>query len=641
MSVKNVERKFSIISQTIQGNYFHMNVTFPNSESPHQFYVYLASVEKVEKNGNKYKLFFQNNDVQTMLIELNKSTRQVYIIVNFKDGERYTLSSTAESEKDFGSLQDTLKIFESRGGELLEEPYALGKGGYGCVVFPALVLPGSRLVGPSNRFEQATKIGRQKDMLEEYDLSQFIQNAVHDETLGIFAKELTCGVNVGDLGLYAKDIVKECSTILGTFPKPRYEQKSFKPSERIKIPVQKFISKPFEYNSSSLWLPSLQGGKVLCAVQQPRYQLDFKTIASNVQNRTVNLSISLADFIVDTLRNKLQTLHSHNIAHLDIKRENLACMVSQSNFAKDASLYRLADFGLSKVVTEKNYKAVYEKVFFGYYSDYLSKLTPDFFDFLGPFKDELSPEQQFQCGFWVDEFCLQSALSKLYLGPSEKIDAYVQQLKEKIQSTMRPKISVPKMDEKENIPASRISVPKMNEKKSIPAKVSPRENVSAKVSPRQNVPVPKVSPRKNVSVPKVSPRERQNISLPVPKMNHMKMYKIKIYEEDPHYGEYIVFFDNPRLYREIEQDSDVELRTQLEEIYESLVKSNEEFFETEKNKLLRPGFLGFVARDKREQWNKLKMYDEKMTLDQLVDLIKNTKNYSQYGRFFIFNIRGD
>ena len=60
-------------------------------------------------------------------------------------------------------------------------------------------------------------------------------------------------------------------------------------------------------------------------------------------NASKALSDALVEFVYTVLQSKLRHLHNLQWVHMDIKPENLACMDEP---AKDASLYRFADFGL-------------------------------------------------------------------------------------------------------------------------------------------------------------------------------------------------------------------------------------------------------------------------------------------------------
>jgi hypothetical protein len=230
----------------------------------------------------------------------------------------------------------------------------IGSGGYGCAVWPALVFWNSKTVTERNRKEYVTKIA--SDALEEYDTAKAIADLAPG--CGIYpVDEPVCDLSLREMSKIKNSI--ECKNRFD--PNLWWKDVGIAEIERLYKDLHKR-----EYIHE--WgierhLP-VRGGKFqsICAVQFPKFVSDLTRVF-------------ITDDMKTSLDDKLFTLHTNQVVHLDIKRQNLALLNGDVYFA---------DWGFARILTTA--KDVSEAAQFVLnYADYygaLSNKTPEQIEFL-------------------------------------------------------------------------------------------------------------------------------------------------------------------------------------------------------------------------------------------------------------------
>lgn len=186
----------------------------------------------------------------------------------------------------------------------------IGTGGFGCVISPALVFSDSTVVTSENAGNYVTKLA--SDAQDEYDIGTAVVSKVGKD-VGIFPVDvLHCGVTWKDLGPKGEEIVSSC----------KYAEKHIRNQLGEKTAYTNFKDfgskkiggdvKPWDLKDSQR--------NILCAVQYPRFLSDLNGWKPETPEIFYNGVVQLYT--------KLQKLHDANIAHLDIKPENIALVDS-------------------------------------------------------------------------------------------------------------------------------------------------------------------------------------------------------------------------------------------------------------------------------------------------------------------------
>ena len=188
----------------------------------------------------------------------------------------------------------------------------IGQGGFGCVVYPALVFWNSRVVTNETKVNYVTKIA--EDALSEYDLAKAIEAAV--PFAGIFpVDDAVCGLTYREM----KQIAGANEVCAKKFPPELWRENVTNPrGTSVMIPRRRYRG-------------TLAGGDFnsVCAIQYPRYDSDL-----------VNVVVTPA--MSQQLLGRLVSLHNAQIVHMDIKRQNLA------KAGNDAFL---SDWGFARFLT--------------------------------------------------------------------------------------------------------------------------------------------------------------------------------------------------------------------------------------------------------------------------------------------------
>lgn len=210
------------------------------------------------------------------------------------------------------SLSKKSPYFKSFSLSPAAERRVIGRGGYGCVVSPAIVFWNSKVVNNANSKMYVTKIA--SDALEEYDLGKTIERLAPDA--GIFpVDEPVCDLSNREISLI-KNFDVECERLFENDTWERYVARpkymgmaNIKLNYNPKVGMQKHVR-------------GIRGGdfESVCAIQYPKYDSDLTRV--NVTSE-----------IRESLWEKLTKLHTANVVHLDIKRQNIAMIGSEPFFA--------------------------------------------------------------------------------------------------------------------------------------------------------------------------------------------------------------------------------------------------------------------------------------------------------------------
>ena len=204
---------------------------------------------------------------------------------------------------------------------------SLGNGSYGCALYPAIVFKNSTIVTEINKYSYVTKVA--SDAENEYDraynvMKTLLKNGGSDLLkIGIFPLEpLHCGISMGDLGKFADAYLSgKCNNIV----KRDIRQKE----------IQLYNYKDFiEGGEDSYEEDHRYRNSYACGIQYPKFDADLTQV--------IKRKFAVKDFkdLGKTLLSYLQTMHSFNIFHLDIKSDNL-CVIGDAP--------KFADWGLSFV----------------------------------------------------------------------------------------------------------------------------------------------------------------------------------------------------------------------------------------------------------------------------------------------------
>lgn len=193
----------------------------------------------------------------------------------------------------------------------------LAKGGYGCILSPALVL--GKVVNETNKNLYVTKIAR--DAEDEFDIGRFVASKAPDS--GVFPVDLICGISRANLPetVYRR-ITANCKDVL---------------TSRNKRSV-------FGGKNAAKGKNGARGGKAFtewCAVQYPKYLYDMYNFLKGNPPMCKNYPPMQLGRAANLIFERLVNLHDEGIYHMDIKGENMAVM-SVSGGVLDI---RFADWG--------------------------------------------------------------------------------------------------------------------------------------------------------------------------------------------------------------------------------------------------------------------------------------------------------
>jgi hypothetical protein len=178
----------------------------------------------------------------------------------------------------------------------------MGVGGDGCVVFPAILFPNSRIVNRGTRQQYITKLAT--SLKKEYEVGRYIASKAPDT--GIFpVDDFVEDVAIEDLGPKKYKIIEDC------------QESRF--SEAFRKQGAEFVRR--RYVS-------------LTAIQYPKFV--------NTLDHLRDHSPALFKGCYEDLRLKLMELHRHNIFHLDVKLPNIGYF-RHGDFIDP----KFADWGLS------------------------------------------------------------------------------------------------------------------------------------------------------------------------------------------------------------------------------------------------------------------------------------------------------
>ena len=280
-------------------------------------------------------------------------------------------------------------------------PEAIGSGGYGCAVWPALVFYNSREVNAANADEYVTKIA--SDALKEYDIGMAIKELAPNA--GIYPVDPpVCGLTAREI-----DKIKQGDTKCGPrFSYTLWREHVIKPrtlrayNVKLGYSTARGMSKHAHHRVRGGRSPrsrrSMRGGtsasrsrsvKEICALQYPKYDRDLQGV----------LITPAMDAI---LRQKLGDLHAANVVHLDIKTPNMALMGGVPYFA---------DWGFAHILTsEKDVNDAAEHIHG--FLDYYDQLTHDFASVYSPIAmDRTKPlAERISAIKSIDRECLNFAL---------------------------------------------------------------------------------------------------------------------------------------------------------------------------------------------------------------------------------------
>jgi hypothetical protein len=226
----------------------------------------------------------------------------------------------------------------------------LGTGGFGCVVSPAIVFPGSeRLINDSNKQYYVTKIS--VDAQEEFTKCELIRMqlkrelGIEDpEIIGFFPEEIAC--------IRKKEFEEMYLTNeeTGLFTNKTELYSSFfnvndvyVASNRRGILKDK-VKKKF-FNCQHI-LDKIRKSKnpSFCAIQIRRFDSDFTTF---LDEEFYDLTADEKSFMQDDIFKKLNIMHNAKVYHCDIKEDNLAVYNGKIFFV---------DWGLAQLGYPNNYE---------------------------------------------------------------------------------------------------------------------------------------------------------------------------------------------------------------------------------------------------------------------------------------------
>jgi hypothetical protein len=315
----------------------------------------------------------------------------------------------------------------------------LGRGGFGCALYPAIVFRESQIVTEENRDRYVTKIA--SDAEDEYDIAKTIQHILIDagidaNQVGIFPVDnLQCGIRIGDLGPIAKEFLEgRCNAIVGRsfgYGKTFFNYRDI-PEEDFHMDVMeptRVIPNDNSFRDAIIGgrggrkrKRSIKGGLIdkntyVCALQYEKYDSDFYYLIKNRIRPDVSMRT-----IANNLISSMIMLHRNNIFHMDIKPPNL-CIVGNTP--------KFADWGFAFIAYPEELRARIAKLgrltnegelevtaYFTYYVSlvpmfdfFKEKLTRKLVDALSYLHDDYGLRRVFK---YIDFACLLNAILFYY-----------------------------------------------------------------------------------------------------------------------------------------------------------------------------------------------------------------------------------
>jgi len=187
----------------------------------------------------------------------------------------------------------------------------IGTGGFGCVIWPAIVFANEKTVTQSTAQMYVTKLA--DDASQEYDIAMEIKSRAPN--CGIYPVDsLQCGLQYSDLAPFMDEATRTCAKQLRKYIGERPLRSTIMHNY---VPTQPY--------------GSIYGGHTLCAIQYPKYSDTLLVIRDF--DRTHPKKREFVYKIYDKLTRKLTKLHNNNIVHLDIKLTNMCVLNSEPYFA--------------------------------------------------------------------------------------------------------------------------------------------------------------------------------------------------------------------------------------------------------------------------------------------------------------------
>jgi hypothetical protein len=297
-----------------------------------------SHVSRSQKGSKKYRRCYKNGEYSDFRIRsavARVRQRQASRQASHESSRHASRQASRERKALLAEMRRIQLIQEgiARAGpespiEPVEDEQVIGSGGYGCVIWPAIVFWNSDVVTQANRKKYVTKVA--SDATSEYDLAKAIQAKVPSD-VGIFpVDQLICGLTY-------REIKKIADSYAGSYACGERFMYTSKDRDLWVDKVQHRKSHGSRNNADKVdYVPNiarhLRGGTSICAIQYPKYDSDL--------NNTI-----VPQSMKDELQAKLRTMHQNLVVHLDIKGPNLAQIGAHAYFA---------DWGFARILSSKS-----------------------------------------------------------------------------------------------------------------------------------------------------------------------------------------------------------------------------------------------------------------------------------------------